>query len=124
MNAPAMAMPHTAPTPDWHSARYLACLSAAAGVSKVQPPATPTAAHFDQQVDLLLDCGLAARFLAQLTFDNANSAYVRNRGDVLGGVRQSLSDNRLTVAATAMALLAVTDLQETLATFAAQPSVP
>ena len=112
------------PTPDWRSAGYLTCLSLATQLLALNSSETRDAAALNECVDLLLDCGLAVRFLAQLTFDEASSYYVRSGDDVIGGIRQNLSDNRLTVAATATALLAVTDLLETLVTFAPQRAGP
>jgi len=95
-----------APMPDWRSAQVLVFL---AHELKVRPPA-------DRRRRLLtmLDAGLAARFLAQLMFDEPSAFYVRSRAEVLGGVRASLWDNRLANAFTATTLLAVVELQEAL----------
>ncbi|MCC7409114.1 MAG: hypothetical protein IT442_13690 [Phycisphaeraceae bacterium] len=95
-----------APTPDWRSANVLAFLSLALR--------QPGVVSVDQQPRWVLGCGLAARFLGQLMFAEQSLYYIRSPQDVLGGVRPALWDNRLSTAPTAMALLAVTELQETL----------
>ncbi|MCC7205634.1 MAG: hypothetical protein IT441_11185 [Phycisphaeraceae bacterium] len=95
-----------APTPDWRSANVLAFLSLA-----LRQPGVVSA---DEQPRWVLGCGLAARFLGQLMFAEQSLYYVRSPQDVLGGVRPALWDNRLSTAPTAMTLLAVTELQETL----------
>ena len=64
----------------------------------------------------MLDCGLGARFIKQLMFDRAGAYYVFDAREVVGGVRAGLWDNRQPIEATAMALLAVTELQQTLST--------
>ena len=66
-------------------------------------------------VQRLLSCSTAARSLAQLMFDDAAAYYVRSRSDTLGGVKRSLSDNRLEIEPAAMSLLAITQLQQTAA---------
>ena len=97
------------PAPDWHSARILGFLSS------VVLQSFPAAEETPGEQELLLDCGLAARFIAQLMFDEVGCFYVRSKADAMGGVRRSLWDNRLTLGASSMALLAVTELQETIA---------
>lgn len=104
--------PHTAPNPTWHTARWLATLSLTLRENDLTAD--------DDRVQWLLDCGLAARFLAQLMFDEPSCYYVRSPSEALGGVRLSLHDNRLTTAATAMTLLAVTEMQLTLDELAAE----
>lgn len=65
----------------------------------------------DQQTPIILAAALGARFLAQLMFDEPGFYYIRSTEDVAGGVRNSLSDNELAPPATALALLAITQLQ-------------
>jgi len=101
--------------PDWHSAAILAFLA--------QTLSQQDLSHSRDKVGWLLDCGLASRFLAQLMFDKTASYYVRSPKDVLGGVRNSLIDNRVGIAASAMTLLAVIELQETVARFHTLDSV-
>ncbi len=92
--------------PDWHAAHLLAYLSSAMRQRDLT--------HRRDLVKWLVDCGQTTRFLAQLMFDEPGCYYVRSRGDVIGGVRTTLWDNRLGVGPTAMTLLAVTELQQTL----------
>ncbi len=64
------------------------------------------------RLDWLLTCGLGARFLAQLTFDEPDCFYVRSQEDTLGAVRLALWDNRLPAAPTAVSLLAFVELEK------------
>ncbi len=102
---------------DWHTTRALVFMALAAHHPTARPPVVddPASRPITRATERLLDCGLAARFIAQLTFDEVNRFYLRSHADVIGGVRLSLWDNRLTVAASAMALLGVTELQHALA---------
>ncbi len=95
------------PNPDWRSAQVLAFLAVTLR--------EPGMVEADERLMWTLRCGLAARFLAQLMFDEPGCFYVRSRDDTLGGLRLALFNNTLAVAPNAQALLAVTELQETLA---------
>jgi hypothetical protein len=97
---------------DWQSTRVLAFLAEALR--------SPVLSVAHDRVGWLLDCGLAARFVDQLTFNEASGFYVRSPAEVLGGVRTSLWDNRVSVGPAAMALIAVTELQETLRSMESQ----
>lgn len=66
------------------------------------------------RVELIISAGLAARFLAQLMFDEPGCYYVISANDAMGGVRQSLWDNQLPVHASAGTLLATTALLDAL----------
>ncbi len=94
------------PSADWQSARVLAFLALALRQEGLRQER--------DSVQWLLDCGLTARFVAQLTFDPYSCYYVRSPADVLGGVRTALWDNRVSIGPSAMSLLAITELQETL----------
>ncbi|MCC7146966.1 MAG: hypothetical protein IT443_11025 [Phycisphaeraceae bacterium] len=106
----------SAPNPDWRSANVLAFLA----ITLRDTPTLPA----DEQMHWLLDCGLAARFLGQLMFTPTSAFYARSLPDTVGGVRPALWDNRLSSAPTAMALLAVTELQTTLAKLQEPPTTP
>lgn len=93
------------PNPDWRSAYALHALSGALG--------DPHLASADR-ARLTDRCALAARFVAQLMFDESNSYYVRSTDDAFGAVRSRLWDNPLGVTPTAASLLAVVRLQEAL----------
>ena len=93
--------------PNWRSAHILAFLASLLGQRGLVP--------HDDTIQWLLDCGLAGRFLSQLMFDEPSCYYVRSRDDAVGGVRRTLWDNRLSTGPTAMTLLAVTELQESVA---------
>jgi len=96
--------------PDWRSAFGLLFLS-----STLQYIDSPIRQNWQAgDLKIILSCGLAARFLAQLMFDEPACFYVRSRADVLGGVRKSLWENTLSPEPTAMTLLAVTQLQHAL----------
>lgn len=98
------------PNPDWRTSQLLGFLALALR----EPGIT---ANRDS-MGWMLSAGLAARFLAQLMMDEPSCYYVRSMPDTLGGIRLSLWDNRLAVAPQAMTLLALTELQQTLASFA------
>ncbi len=114
------------PVADWRSANVLGLLAldlrhvaargiSAAGATEGSPDGGAGMAGDESKlVQKVVDCGRAARFLQQLMFDTRNAYYVRSLPDVLGGVRPALWDNRLSTAPTAMALLAVTELQQAL----------
>ncbi len=98
--------PESHPYPDWRGSQFLAFWA----IALAQP-------EFRQGPDVLpwlLDCGLAARFMAQLMFTETGTFAVRNPDEVLGGVRLAPWDNRVGTPATAMGLLAVTHLQQAL----------
>jgi len=99
--------------PNWHSASVLAAQAMALGSASVVPEA--------DRARWVTNCALGARFIAQLTMQGSATYYVRSRGAAIGGVRAALWDNRQPLAATAMALVALIELQESLERFAAQP---
>lgn len=106
--------PHRgAPHPDWRSAQALHVLMAA-----LRDPVLVGDADRDRW---LLDCALAARFLAQLAFDRPGCFYVRRPALVVGGVRRSLDDNELGVTPSAMSLLAVDELLRHLQSMGREP---
>ncbi len=94
------------PDPDWRSAQMLGFLAVAIRHKGILT-------HGDR-FGWLLSASLAARFIDQLSMHQSNCYYVRSLDDTLGGVRLSLVDNRLSPASSAVALLAVTELQESL----------
>jgi len=94
-----------APAPDWRTAEVLAFLANAM-----------TEPGLVEEKDLttwVLRSSLAGRYIAQLMMDEPSCFYVPSRRDAIGAVRQSLHDNSLTVSATALSLLAATELQQT-----------
>ena len=95
-----------APAPDWRSASLLAFLAASMRHQ--------TLGVAENRIDDLLACGLAARFMAQLMFDEPSCFFAIDRNTMVGGVRSAFWDNRLPLDRTAMGLLAMTELQETL----------
>jgi hypothetical protein len=95
----------TVPAPDWRSAEVLAFLA--------QALRDPDMVAQAEQLEGLLRCSLAGRFIAQLMFDEPSCYYVRGPGDAIGAVRAALDNNRLEVSATALTLLAATELQQT-----------
>ena len=108
--------PEAFPAPDWRTAQMLAFTAAALR--------EPSLTSQDKFVQRLLDCGLAARFVAQLMFDEPGCYFARGREQTMGGVRLSPWDNRVGPVAAAMALLGVTELQQSLANTAVLPVSP
>ena len=98
----------TPPNPDWLTANVVLSFAIA-----LREPGLVTPA---ERPSWTLDAALGSRFLAQLLFDGPGCWYVRSTRDVLGGVRLSPWNNTLGVAPTAVTLLAVTELGETLLT--------
>ena len=101
-----------APAPDWRSASLLAFLAA---MMRHEP-----GSEKETLIDDLLACGLAARFVAQLIYDEPDCFFAIDRQMMVGGVRSAFWDNRLPLDRTAMGLLALTELQETLVYLAAK----
>ena len=95
-----------APAPDWRSTSLLAFLAV---FMRHEPVGDDV-----NQTDDLLACGLAARFVAQLMVDEPDCFFAIDRNMMVGGVRSAFWDNRLPLDRTAMGLLALTELQETL----------
>jgi len=76
------------------------------------------------EVRVILSAALAARFVAQLMFDEPGCYYVPSPEDVLGAVRKSLADNEVSAAPSAVALLAVMELQNAMAQWQKRAAVP
>ncbi len=102
------------PNPDWRNAQPLMFLSIVLRDDRVT--------EGRDKLGWLLSAGYSARFVGQLMMDDAACYYVRDRVAARGGVRMAPWDNRLALAPTAMSLLAVTELQTSLATF--KPATP
>jgi hypothetical protein len=96
------------PQPDWHTAHGLMFL----GTALRQADNLNLEAEGVSPIELAYRGAVAARFLAQLMFDEPGCFYVRSHNDVLGGVRQSPSVNTLDVQPTAMTLLAVLSFRQ------------
>jgi len=93
------------PAPDWHSAQVLALLATSMRDPKLMSD--------QDELGWLLTGSLTARFLGQLMMDKPSCYYVPAMDEALGGMRLSLWDNRLSISATAMSLLALTEMQTT-----------
>jgi hypothetical protein len=101
--------PMQIPVADWRSAFVLAFVAEALRTEVI------AAQPGRDRLGWMLTCGLTARFLSLLTFDESGCYYVRSKLDAVGGVRLAFWDNRLPAVSTAMSLIAMTQLQETLA---------
>ena len=99
------------PTADWRTAPLLAYTSLRLRHAEAASPAA--------RIKPLLACGRAARFVAQLMVDEPGCYYGLDAAAMTGGVRSALWDNRLPLDRTAMALLALTELQATIVGMAA-----
>jgi hypothetical protein len=104
------------PNPNWRNAQPMMFLSTVLRDGSVT--------QGRDKLGWLLSAGYSARFVGQLMMDDASCYYVRDRKAARGGVRMAPWDNRLALAPTAMSLLAVTELQTTLATFKPAPAAP
>lgn len=92
--------------PDWQTARVLAAQSLLL--------AAPDLIAANDRPQWLVSAGLAARFIAQLNMQAPSCYYVRNPAEAIGGTRAALWDNRQPLYATAMSLLAITELEQCL----------
>jgi hypothetical protein len=101
------------PMPNYRSAYDLVFLAV---TLREAPPAERSEALLR-----LAPCAGAARFLAQLMFDEPSCYYVIFKGEALGGVRTSLADDSLGALPAAAALLATVELQAALDALAAGP---
>lgn len=102
--------PSTWPSADWRTAAMLA-------YNAVRLRHTPDRDAVTQR-DALIGCGRAARFLSQLMFNASGCYYALDPGRMVGAVRSALWDNRLAPDRTAMTLLAMTELQDSLTQYA------
>jgi hypothetical protein len=98
-----LADPDAPPRPDWRTAQALAFLAIVMRQQDMIEPA--------DRIHMLIQCGLAARFIAQLMYDEPACFYMRSSGEVLGGVRAAFWQNELGVRPTAMSLIAATELK-------------
>ena len=94
------------PAPTWHSAEVLTLISEALRNGEVS--------RGHDELGWMLSAGLGARFIGQLMIDEPSCYYIQDKQAAMGSVRASLWDNRLPVSASAMSLLGVTQLQQTL----------
>lgn len=94
------------PAPDWRTAQVLAYWAIMLRSRGVLPE--------EDRLPTLLACGLAARFLDGLAFDDDACFFVRFPAYAVGGVRLSFWDNRLPLSPSAMALFALAELRVSL----------
>ena len=99
--------PGAPPTPDWRTSPLLGFLAVSMRDERI------TAGR--DTFGWLLTSGLAARFVAQLTMDRPSLFYARGPEDALGGVRLALWNNTLAIEPSAASLLAIVELQKTIA---------
>ena len=100
------AAPGSPPEPTWQSAMPTTLLAFALRDPGIIPA--------DEQFGPVLAAGLGARFLGQLIITQPSAYYLRDREPALGGVRRTLWDNTLYPDCSAITLLALAELQQTL----------
>ncbi|MEM6458599.1 MAG: hypothetical protein AAF710_04335 [Planctomycetota bacterium] len=93
------------PAPNWQTAALLSFLATAARQEAVVPP--------DERHGVLLTASGAARFVAQLMMDQPHCFAVRSPDEAVGGVKVSPWNNRLDVMPSAVALLAMIEMEAT-----------
>lgn len=98
--------PGSPPEPTWQSAMPTALFAFALRDPNIIPP--------DQQFGPALTAGLGARFLGQLIITQPSAYYLRDPDPALGGVRRTLWDNTLYPDCSAITLIALAELQQTL----------
>ncbi|MEM6507315.1 MAG: hypothetical protein AAF711_17895 [Planctomycetota bacterium] len=100
------AAPGSPPEPTWQSAMPTALLA----LGLRDPGIIPA----DKTFGPVLTAGLGARFLGQLIITSPSAYYLRDREPALGGVRRTLWDNTLYPDCSAITLIALAELQQTL----------
>jgi hypothetical protein len=100
------AVPGSPPEPTWESAMPTALLAFALRDPAIIPE--------DQQFGPVLAAGLGARFLGHLIITPPSAYYLRDPDPALGGVRRTLWDNTLYPDCSAITLIALAELQQTL----------
>ncbi|MFK7788587.1 MAG: hypothetical protein AB8C95_03695 [Phycisphaeraceae bacterium] len=98
--------PGSPPEPTWQSAMPTAFLAFALRDPGVIDP--------DQRFGPVLAAGLGARYLGQLIITEPSSYYLRDPEPAIGGVRRTLWDNTLYPDCSAITLIALAELQQTL----------
>lgn len=98
--------PGSPPEPTWQSAMPTTLLALALR----EPAIIPS----DKQFGPVLAAGLGARFLGQLIITPPSAYYLRETEPALGGVRRTLWDNTLYPDCSAITLIALAELQQTL----------
>ena len=98
--------PGSPPEPTWRTAEPTTLLALALR----DPGIIPEDKHFGP----VLTAGLGARFLGQLIFTAPSAYYLRDPEPALGGVRRTLWDNTLYPDCSAITLIALSELQQTL----------
>lgn len=100
------AAPGSPPEPTWQSAMPTAILAFGLRDDGIIPR--------DNNFGPVLTAGLGARFLGQLIITPASAYYLRDPAPALGGVRRNLWDNTLYPDCSAITLIALAELQQTL----------
>lgn len=98
--------PGTPPEPNWQSAMPTALLALGLRDTGIIPA--------DKNFGPVLTAGLGARYLGQLIITPASAYYLRDNEPALGGVRRTLWDNTLYPDCSAITLIALAELQQTL----------
>lgn len=106
------APPGSPPNPTWQSAMPLAYICIGMRNDSIVPT--------DKQFGPLLTAGLGARFIGQLMVSESSAYYIREPDAALGGVRATLWDNTLYPDCSAMALIALAELQQTISVLQAK----
>ena len=100
------ATPGSPPNPTWQSAMPLTIIATSLRDPDIIDP--------DNSLGQRLSVNLGARFIGQLIVSESSAYYQRNIDRAIGGVRSTLWDNRLYPDRSALALIALTEVQLTL----------
>lgn len=102
------------PAPTWHTFRPVAAVATMFGDARLTDPA--------EAPGELARLGLAMRFLAQLSVDDAAMHMLRDREATLGGIREAVWSQRQPLAASTAGLLAVCEVLRAVDARAAGPA--
>lgn len=94
------------PNPAWQTASLLSFLATALRDEQIVPPL--------QRPGTLVTASATARFMGQLMIDETACFGIRSPPEALGGIRLSLWDNALDIAPSAITLMALLEMRDTL----------
>ncbi|MBB6429066.1 hypothetical protein [Algisphaera agarilytica] len=94
------------PNPTWHTAQLFSFMATTLRDEQIVPGL--------QRPGTLVTASASARFLGQLMIDEPNCFAIRSPEEAVGGIRLSLWDNTLDIAPSAITLLALLEMRDTL----------
>ncbi|MEM9916093.1 MAG: hypothetical protein AAF911_14150 [Planctomycetota bacterium] len=100
------APPGSPPNPNWQTAPLFGFMATTLRDEQIVPR--------PQRPGTLVTASASARFLGQLMIDDPNCFAIRSPAEAIGGIRLALWDNELDIAPSAITLMAMLEMLETL----------